>query len=113
MLSYPPPGPSSADPSHPILIGSIGPSSGFIMPPGGGRVTVWALMREFEHRPRHASTTMMLYVSIVLLADVIGGVSYIVERTNGRSRRWSLYFGGVALFVGLAVAGVKELVSYH
>lgn len=166
------------------------------MPPSDTRVTVWARMQEFEYKPGYATTTMMLYISIVLLAEfaafpddltraetlaivwgttiglalahwfafefaamrlgrrereevfaevggaalvaliasipvlvlpadvhrqvvpfvlavVIGGVSYIVERSVGRSRRWSLYFAGVALLIGLAVASVKEVLAHH
>jgi hypothetical protein len=48
-----------------------------------------------------------------VIAVVIGFVSYAVERTNGRSRRRSLAFAGIVLLAGLAVAGVKDLISYH
>jgi hypothetical protein len=48
-----------------------------------------------------------------VLALFIATVGYLVERSNGRSRRWSLWFAVVALVVGLAVAGVKDLISYH
>jgi hypothetical protein len=52
-------------------------------------------------------------VVLFVLALIIGGVGYLVERANGRTRMASLIFGVITLFVGLVVAGAKSLLSGH
>ena len=48
-----------------------------------------------------------------VLALIIGVVSYVVERTNGRTRTASVVFGLITLLVGLVAATVKNLLSAH
>lgn len=48
-----------------------------------------------------------------VLALIIGGVGYLVERASGRSRATSLLFGVIALVLGLAVATLKSVLSAH
>ena len=43
-------------------------------------------------------------VVLFVLALIIGGVGYLVERANGRTRMASLIFGVITLFVGLVVS---------
>jgi hypothetical protein len=52
-------------------------------------------------------------VVLFVLAMIIGGVGYLVERANGRTRTASLIFGVITLFLGLVVAGAKGLLSGH
>ncbi len=46
-------------------------------------------------------------------AAIVGAAGYAVGRTGGRSRQWSLVLGGVAAFLGLTVAGIKNLLLGH
>ena len=48
-----------------------------------------------------------------VLALIIGGVCYLVERASQRSRATSLVFGVFALVLGLAVATLKSVLSAH
>ncbi|HET6952126.1 MAG TPA: hypothetical protein VFI47_17220 [Acidimicrobiales bacterium] len=48
-----------------------------------------------------------------VLAMIIGGVVYLVERGSGRSRATSLVFGVMALVLGLTVATLKSVLSTH
>lgn len=52
-------------------------------------------------------------VVLFVLALIIGGVGYLVERASGRARAASLLFGAVALGLGLAVATLKSVLSAH
>jgi hypothetical protein len=48
-----------------------------------------------------------------VLAMIIGGVSYLVERAHGRTRTRSVIFGLVTLLVASVVATLKILLSSH
>ncbi|HZA79806.1 MAG TPA: hypothetical protein VE623_25785 [Acidimicrobiales bacterium] len=48
-----------------------------------------------------------------VLALIIGGVCYLVERASQRSRAMSLLLGVIALVLGLAVATLKSVLSAH
>ena len=48
-----------------------------------------------------------------VLALIVGGVGYLVERANGRSRKASVLFGVVTLAVALVVATLKFILSGH
>src|SRR5918994_4696658 len=48
-----------------------------------------------------------------VLALIIGGVCYLLERASQRSRATSLVFGVFALVLGLAVATLKSVLSAH
>ena len=48
-----------------------------------------------------------------VLALIIGGVCYLIERASQRSRATSLVFGVFALVLGLAVATLKSVLSAH
>ncbi len=50
---------------------------------------------------------------LFMLALIIGVVSYLVERSNERTRLASLVFGVVTLIVGLMVASVKYSLTSH
>jgi hypothetical protein len=50
---------------------------------------------------------------LFLLAVLIGGVGYVVERTGGRSRAAAGVFGAAILVAALAVAVVKLALSGH
>ena len=48
-----------------------------------------------------------------MLALIIGGVAYLVERGNGRARGVSLLWAVAAVALGFTVAGAKYWLSYH
>jgi hypothetical protein len=52
-------------------------------------------------------------VAPVVLALIIGGVGYLVERASGRSRPTSSLLGVIALVIALAVATLKNLLAGH
>src|SRR5262249_25009191 len=48
-----------------------------------------------------------------VLAAIIGGTAFVVERPNGRSRAFALLYATGALALGLAVATLKYLLAFH
>jgi hypothetical protein len=48
-----------------------------------------------------------------LLALTIGGVGYVVERENGRSRAGAATFASIAIVLGLGVAITKYALAFH
>ena len=58
--------------------------------------------------PAHEQRAVMF-----VLALIVGGADYVVERTNGRSRRKSAMFAVIALLIALAVATVKVALTSH
>jgi hypothetical protein len=48
-----------------------------------------------------------------VLAVIIGGIGYLVERAHGRTRLSSALFGGITLVIALAVATLKIVLSGH
>src|SRR5262249_3784606 len=59
--------------------------------------------------PSEIAQEMLGYV----LAAIIGGTAFIVERANGRSRAFSLLYAAGALLLGLVVATLKYLLAFH
>jgi hypothetical protein len=59
--------------------------------------------------PADAARVVVPYV----LAIVIGGVAYLVERLHGRSRLWAAGFATLALALGVVIATVKSYLAYH
>lgn len=60
-----------------------------------------------------ADETRDVQMATFVPAAIIGAAGYAVGRTGGKSRRWSLVVGGVAMFLGLTVAGIKNLLLGH
>ena len=89
-------------------LAGLGSPSGLVRAGRGAFVAAMASMRVLLF-PDELGQQVVPFV----LALIIGGVCYLVERASQRSRSTSLVFGVLALVLGLAVATLKSVLSAH